>query len=53
MFSLFFKAPTQTDPPTVAISDLFLDGNFPLGEVVNYNDEYVADISPIISWSSH
>ncbi|XP_028398280.1 methionine aminopeptidase 2B-like [Dendronephthya gigantea] len=30
---------TQTDPPTVAISDLFPDGNFPLGEVVNYKDD--------------
>jgi hypothetical protein len=39
LFSFAFSGPTQTDPPTVAISDLFPDGNFPLGEVVNYTDE--------------
>ncbi|XP_046840324.1 methionine aminopeptidase 2B-like [Xenia sp. Carnegie-2017] len=31
-------AATQTDPPTVAISDLFPDGNFPVGQVVDYAD---------------
>lgn len=30
---------TQTDPPTVAISDLFPDGNFPVGQVVDYTDK--------------
>ena len=28
--------PTQTDPPTVAIKDLFPDGVFPKGEVVDH-----------------
>ena len=39
--TIHFLGLAQTDPPTVAISDLFPDGNFPLGEVWNYTDEYV------------
>ena len=28
--------PVQTDPPTVAIKDLFPDGNFPVGEIMEH-----------------
>lgn len=28
----------QTDPPTVAVSELFPDGNFPIGQIMSYKD---------------
>ncbi|XP_063678506.1 methionine aminopeptidase 2-like [Bolinopsis microptera] len=31
--------PVQTDPPTIAIGDLFPDGNFPEGEICQYRDD--------------
>lgn len=33
------KKSGQTDPPTIAIVDLFTDGNFPLGEICEYRDD--------------
>ena len=32
-------AKQQTDPPTVAISEVFPNGNFPEGEIMSYKDE--------------
>ena len=32
-------AKQQTDPPTVPISELFPDGNFPEGQILSYKDE--------------
>eukprot|EP00116_Pleurobrachia_bachei_P002996 sb/3463258/ len=31
--------PQQTDPPTIAIGDLYPDGEFPLGEICQYTDD--------------
>ena len=33
------SAREQTDPPTVAISELFPNGNFPVGQIMHYKDE--------------
>ena len=35
------KRPAQTDPPSVPITALFPDGNFPEGEWQSYKDECV------------
>ncbi|KAL9960647.1 hypothetical protein ACROYT_G034131 [Oculina patagonica] len=32
-------ATQQTDPPTVAISELFPNGNFPVGQILSYKDD--------------
>lgn len=33
------SAREQTDPPTVAISELFPNGNFPVGQIMHYKDD--------------
>lgn len=30
----------QTEPPTIGLSKLFPDGNYPEGELQDYKDEY-------------
>ena len=36
------KVEQQTEPPTVGLSKLFPDGNYPEGELQDYKDEYVS-----------
>ena len=36
------SAVKQTEPPTVGLSKLFPSGEYPLGEIREYTDEYVA-----------
>ena len=35
----------QTEPPTVGLSKLFPDGNYPEGELQDYKDEYVHTVT--------